>query len=99
EFAELYGDNPFQFFITTPELKKKFGERFEDIPLPAIGLYTYLHERIGVGLQQLMAGARKWSINLLGRDDLCSLTEKASRVTGIPLLEELETDVIDQMLG
>ncbi|MCX8170135.1 MAG: hypothetical protein N3D72_03485, partial [Candidatus Methanomethyliaceae archaeon] len=63
----------------------------------AIGLYTYM-DRIRVGLQQLMAGARKWKLNLLDRSDLIALTERAAKATGIPLPEE-ETHIMEQMLS
>jgi glutamate synthase domain-containing protein 2 len=99
EFSEQYGTDPAKFFVTAPELKKKLGEKFKDVPLPGVGLYTYLNDRIKVGLQQLMAGARKWKLELLDRDDLVTLTEKASKVTGIPLVEDAETDAIEQILG
>jgi hypothetical protein len=45
-----------------------------------------------------MAGARKWSLNLLDRKDLVSLTERAAKVTGIPLVEEAEADLMERML-
>jgi hypothetical protein len=46
-----------------------------------------------------MAGARKWKLELISRNDLVALTEKASKVTGIPLVEEAEAGVIEQILG
>jgi hypothetical protein len=99
DFAEQYGTDPSKFFATVPELKKKHGKRFGDIPPSAIGLYTYLNDRIGVGLQQLMAGARKWKLELIGRDDLVSLSERAKEATGLPTPDKLETDVIEQILA
>jgi hypothetical protein len=97
-FADRYGTSPEKFFIATPELKKKYGERFSEIPLEAIGLYTYLTDRVGVGLKQLMAGARKWKLNLLDRNDLMSLSERAAKVTGIPTVEEVEQDAVERIL-
>jgi glutamate synthase domain-containing protein 2 len=97
-FADRYGTEPDKFFIATPEIKKKYGKRFSDIPLEAIGVYTYLTERVGVGLQQLMAGARKWKLDLLDRNDLMSLSERAAKVTGIPTVDEVEKDAIDKIL-
>jgi len=99
DFRNRYGDTPDKFFISTPELKNTFGEKFKDIPWGAIGLYTYLTGRIGVGLKQLMAGVRKWKLNLLDRSDLVSLTERAAKATGIPLIEEIEKDAIERILG
>jgi len=98
-FAERYGMTPDRFFIATPELKELYGERFKGIPWEAVGLYTYLHDRIKVGLMQLMAGARKWKLDLIDRKDLIALTERAAKATGIPLVEEAEAGAIEKILG
>jgi len=97
-FAERYGAAPEKFFIATPELKKKYGKRFSEIPLEAIGVYTYLTERVGTGLKQMMAGTRKWKLELLDRNDLMSLSERAAKVTGIPTAEEVEKDNLERVL-
>jgi glutamate synthase domain-containing protein 2 len=97
-FADRYGETPEKFFVTAPKLKEKFGARFKEIPWEAIGLYTYLSERVKVGLMQLLAGARKWKLDLIDRNDLVSLTERASKVTGIPLVEEAEAGAIERIL-
>jgi hypothetical protein len=57
----------------------------KNIPLGALGIYSYT-EKIRVGLQQLMAGARCFSIPVISRSDLMSLTEECAKVTGIPYL-------------
>ena len=62
-------------------------------------MYSYLHERIGVGLRQLLAGSRKWKLSALGRNDLIALTERAAKVTGIPLPEESEMDAVKTILS
>jgi glutamate synthase domain-containing protein 2 len=98
-FAERNGTTPDKFFIAAPDLKAKYGKRFKEIPWEAVGLYTYLNERIKVGLMQLMAGARKWKLDLLDRNDLVALTERASKVTGIPLVEEAEEEAIERILS
>ena len=98
-FADSYGTTPDKFFIAAPELRKKFGGRSEEIPWEAVAVYTYLTERIGVGLKQLMAGARKWDLNLLDRNDIVSLTERAAKATAIPLIEEMEQDALERILG
>ncbi len=98
-FAAMYGNRPEQFFIATTELEEQFGSDAKKIPWGAVGLYTYFHDRTGVGLQQLMAGSRKWKLDLIDREDLASLTERAKRVTGIPLIDEIEQDAMEQILG
>jgi hypothetical protein len=97
-FADRYGTDPGKFFIATPTLKAEYGKRFSEIPLEAVGVYTYLTERVGVGLKQLMAGARRWKLDLLDRNDLMSLSERAAKVTGIPTVEEVEKEAIEKIL-
>ncbi|MEM2917218.1 MAG: glutamate synthase-related protein [Candidatus Bathyarchaeia archaeon] len=98
-FADRYGTSPEKFFIAAPKLKDKYGLKAKEIPWEAVGLYTYLTDRIGVGLMQLMAGARKWKLELLDRNDLMALSERAAKVTGIPLAEEAEKDAIERILS
>jgi hypothetical protein len=98
-FSDKYGANPEKFFIATPELKAKYGAKFSQIPFEAVGVYTYLQDRVGVGLKQLMAGNRKWKLDLLGRGDLMSLSELATKVTGISLAHEVEKGAIEEILG
>jgi len=97
-FADRFGTTPEKFFIAAPELRKQFGERANEIPWEAVGLYTYLYDRIGVGLKQLLAGSRKWKLNLISRKDLMALTERAAKVTGIPLAEEAENEEMERIL-
>ncbi len=97
-FANRYGETPEKFYIAAPKLKEQYGERFNEIPWEAVGLYTYLVDRVGVGLQQLLAGARKWKLDLIDRNDLMSLSERAAKVTGIPLPEDVEKDTIERLL-
>jgi hypothetical protein len=59
----------------------------KNIPLGAIGIYSYA-DKLRVGLQQLMAGARRFNIDVMSRKDLMSLTEECARVTRIPYLME-----------
>lgn len=98
KFADRYGETPERFFISAPVLKAEHGDRFKEIPWEAVGLYTYLYERIRVGLMQLLAGARKWKLDLANRNDLVALTERAAKTTGIQLLEEAEADAMERIL-
>jgi hypothetical protein len=98
-FTDRYGTTPDKFFFSVPELKQKYGEAANEIPWEAVGLYTYLTDRIGVGLKQLMAGARRWKLDLLSRKDLISLSERAAKVTGIQMPEEAEAGEIERILS
>ncbi|RLG57957.1 MAG: FMN-binding glutamate synthase family protein [Hadesarchaea archaeon] len=96
DFASTYGADPKKFFACLPELREMY--KGKEIPLPAVGLYTYLVDRIGVGLKQLMAGCRKWKIELLSREDLMSLSQRAEEVTGIPTPDHAADAILEQIL-
>jgi hypothetical protein len=98
-FADRFGATPDKFFIAAPDLKKKYGARFKEIPWEAVGVYTYLTDRIGVGLKQMLAGNRKWKLDLISRNDLMSLSERAAKVTGVPMPDEVEKDAVEKILG
>jgi glutamate synthase domain-containing protein 2 len=82
-----YGSTKQEIFACYEELKEKFGKEADNFPLGAVGIYS-ASEKIRVGLQQLMAGARKWRVDLMSRNDLAALTEEASKITGIPYVME-----------
>jgi len=96
-FSNKYGDDPFRFFVKASELKDRFDAQFSRIPWGAVGLYSYLNDRIKVGLQQLMAAARKWNLDRLNRKDLMALTRRAYEVTGIPLPEECDREEVENI--
>ena len=100
QFAQVYGDTPEKFFFVLPELRAGYGEaKVKEMPYQGIALYSYLKDRIGVGLKQLLAGTRKFKLNLINRNDLAALSERAHKVTGIPLLEDLDAELFEQILG
>jgi hypothetical protein len=100
DFANKYGNTPEKFFIVTEYLKEKYGDAIgTTIPWPAVGVFTYLSERLGLGLKQLLAGTRKFKLNLIARDDLASMSKLASEVTGIPMLHEVEAELFEEILA
>ncbi|ADB57450.1 glutamate synthase-related protein [Archaeoglobus profundus] len=98
EFARRFGETPDKFFILADELKAKYGDKVgKEIPWTAVGLYTYL-DRIKEGLKQLLAGVRKFRIDLIDRNDLASLKPLAAEVTGIPMVHEVDKELFEQIL-
>ncbi|MGP3703902.1 MAG: glutamate synthase-related protein [Candidatus Bathyarchaeota archaeon] len=97
-FVEDYGETPDKFFRCATELKVRFGDRFKEIPWEAVGVYSYLYDRIGVSFKQLLAGSRKFRLELINRGDLVALTDLASKVTGIPLPHESDAELIEKVL-
>ncbi|MDR1469037.1 MAG: FMN-binding glutamate synthase family protein [Spirochaetaceae bacterium] len=79
-----FGSTPEEIFVNYERVKDLVGAaEIKNIPLGAIGIYSYA-DKLRIGLQQLMAGARRFRLASLGRQDLMSLTEECVRVTGIP---------------
>jgi len=81
-----FGSTPEEIFVSYEDVKNIVGaDEMKNIPLGALGIYSY-SEKIRVGLQQMMAGTRCFSIPSITRRELMSLTEECARVTGIPYL-------------
>jgi glutamate synthase domain-containing protein 2 len=81
-----FGATPEEIFVNWEDVKAIVGAKeMKNIPFGAIGIYSYT-QKIKVGLQQLMAGARCFNLPAISRDELMSLTEECTKVTGIPYL-------------
>lgn len=93
-----YEDALLRIFTGAAALKEKYGEDFKRIPPSAIAIYTY-YDRLATGLKQLMAGARKFAINLIDRNDLMALTREAADVSGIPYVMEADMEEVENILG
>jgi glutamate synthase domain-containing protein 2 len=81
--VSAYGTTEKEIFVCYEELLEKYGKEMKNIPLGAIGIYSFA-QKIRVGLQQLMAGSRNFRVASISRRDLMSLTEEATKVSGIP---------------
>ncbi len=81
-----YGTSVEEIFVGYEKIKDMVGSKeIKNVPLGAIGIYNF-SDKIRVGLQQLMAGARCFDLNSISRKELMSLTEECARVTKIPYL-------------
>ncbi|MCX6821632.1 MAG: glutamate synthase-related protein [Candidatus Aenigmarchaeota archaeon] len=92
-----YGKKVEEIFVCYEELKAKFGNKIKDIPLGAVGIYTFT-QKFKVGLQQLMAGSRNFKISTISRKDLISLTEEATKISGIPYVMNSYKDEAEKIL-
>ena len=97
-YIQRFGTTVDEVFITAPELRQRFGDRFAKLPVGAIGFYTY-YQRVAQGLRQLMAGARKFALKYISRDDIAALTPEASGISGIPLVSHVDRDEVEAILG
>jgi glutamate synthase domain-containing protein 2 len=92
-----YGDVAERIFISYETLRSKYGKDFEQVPMGAVAMYTFC-DRLKLGLQQLMAGARKFAVKHVDRNDLVSLTKDAAEVTGIPYVMESDAEEAERIL-
>lgn len=87
-----YGDEIEQVFIEAADLQAKYNSRYPELPPTAMGVYSY-YKRLEQGLQQFMAGARKFSLDHVSRDDLVALTREATEATGIDYVTESDEEL------
>jgi glutamate synthase domain-containing protein 2 len=89
--VSAYGQTVEEIFIAYETLKDQYGDKVGEIPLGAMGIYTFC-DKLTVGLQQLMAGSRNFKLDTIGRDDLFSLTREAADVSGLPYVMDAGRD-------
>ncbi len=86
-----YGIYPEEIFAEWETVKNKVGENeMKNIPFGAVAMVGYADKLAG-GLQQFMAGARKFNLGELHRSDLISANRETEEVTKIPFM----TDALD----
>jgi glutamate synthase domain-containing protein 2 len=81
-----------EIFAGYYDVQKRVGEEeMKNIPFGAIAMWT-LADKLAAGLQQLMAGARKFSLPEISRNDVFSGNRETEQETKIPFI----TDVLDE---
>jgi len=86
------GMKPEEIFAGYFEVQKKVGkDEMQNIPFGAIALWT-LADKLAAGLQQLLAGARKFSVKEISRDDLVSANRETEKETGIKFITDAQNE-------
>jgi glutamate synthase (NADPH) GltB2 subunit (EC 1.4.1.13) len=81
------------------DVQKKVGaDAMKNIPYGAIAVWT-LADKLAAGLQQLMAGARKFSMNQIARDDIYSGNRETEHETGIPFITCVQDEFAKKILN
>ena len=78
--------------------KDKYGAEADSFPLGAIGVYSF-SDKLHVGLQQIMAGARRFRIDTICRDDVAALTEEAAKISGLPYIMDAYREQAMEIMG
>lgn len=92
-----YGTKAEEIFVYYEDVLHQYGSDMKDIPLGALGVYSFC-QKTRTGLRQLMAGSRRFNLSTLKRDDLMSLTEEATKVSGIAYVMDAYRDAAEAVL-
>ena len=93
------GSSAKEIFASYFDVEKKVGkDEMKNIPYGAIAFYT-LADKLACGLQQLMAGARKFSLDKITRSDLMSGNRETAAETGIPHVADVNDESAKKILG
>lgn len=96
--AEI-GAKPEEIFAGYYDVQKKVGAgEMKNIPFGAIAIWT-LCDKLAAGLQQLLAGARRFDISEISRFDLTSGNRETERETGIPFITEVQDEAARRLLN
>jgi len=88
-----------EIFASYYDVQKKVGaDEMKNIPYGAIAAWT-LSDKLGAGLQQLMAGARKFSLSTITTNDLVSLNKETAAITGLAYITEANDDKAKSILN
>jgi len=85
--AADYGKSVDKIFYYASKTQKEFGK----ITPGVLGMYSY-YEKMAMGLRQMMAGSRRFSLGEITRDDIFALTREAADVSGINYIMDWEKE-------
>ncbi len=87
-----FGSSPEEIFSGYYDVQEKVGrDEMSSVPYGAVAFWT-MADKLKAGLQQFMAGTRKFSLPSLSRDDLASGNRETEKETGIKFI----TDAMDE---
>jgi hypothetical protein len=88
-----------EIFAGYYDVQKKVGaDAMKDIPFGAIAVWT-LADKLAAGLQQLLAGARRFNVSEISRYDLAAGNRETEKETGIPFITEIQDEAAKRMLN
>jgi len=92
------GNSAEQIFANYEDVKKKVGAKeIKNIPYGAIAFCTFA-DKLSAGLQQLLAGARRFSLPELSRCDISAANRETERETGIGFITDVQDETARRIL-
>ncbi len=96
--ADEFGSTAEEIFAGYYDVQNKVGAaEMKHIPYGAIGVWT-LSDKLAAGLQQLMAGARKFRMDSIAREDIFSANRETERETGVPFMTDVDDQIAKKIL-
>ena len=93
------GNTAEEIFAAYHDLEDKVGkDEMKNIPYGAIAFYT-LADKLGCGMQQLMAGARKFSLDKITRNEIFSGNRETAKETGVPHVADVNDESARKILN
>jgi glutamate synthase domain-containing protein 2 len=87
--VQAFGKYPEEIFAGWEAVKNKVGaEEMDSIPFGAVAMYGYV-DKLACGLQQFMAGARKFNLSEIERADLFAGNRETAAESGIPYMSDI----------
>jgi len=94
-----FGVYPEEIFAGYFDVQKKVGHKeMKNIPYGAIAMWT-LSDKLSAGVQQLLAGLRKFDIAAIERCDIASGNRETERETGIPMITSVQDESAKRILN
>jgi hypothetical protein len=93
------GSKPEDIFASYFDIQKKIGkDEMKNIPFGAMAFWT-MADKLSCGLQQLMAGARKFTLSQISRNDIFSANRETERETGITHCADVNDEFARKILN
>ncbi|MDR2502602.1 MAG: FMN-binding glutamate synthase family protein [Oscillospiraceae bacterium] len=90
---------PEELFAGYFDVQSKIGkDAMKEIPLGAVGVWT-LSDKLSAGLQQMMAGARRFRVSEISRDDLFAANRETARETAIKHVSDVGDETAKRILA
>lgn len=92
------GNSPEKIFASYYDVQKKVGkDEMRNIPYGAIAMYT-MADKLACGIQQLLAGARKFNVNQITRNDIFAANRETAQETGIVYITDANNESAKNIL-
>lgn len=92
------GQSAEEIFASYFDIQKKLGsDEMGNIPYGAIAIWT-MADKLGCGIQQLLAGARKFKMDQISRSDIYAANRETAEETGIAYITEANDESAKKIL-